>query len=299
MKILVFLNLLLITFLFSCSEQNGAQNKESYTLPENYSLPLSPEKRIQIAEKVLEVTSLPNLRESFSKFSIGPKQGDLIGLFQSDKLLYIIADQVLNENRIKEYYFYDQNNHCYFAAVFTGKDPLILNNYWMPADSDSVFVEIYSLDPSLGYVLIPNTKPISNYMLRQNELEAHILPNKFRAFLNKGFIETQVSETGTLIRKMPMSANQSGVDKGLLQPGQIVRYQMDLDPKFIYTVAVNPLGEGFMLRGIDGDKVFIDGVTDFQWFSDNVGETVIFEVYNDEITRDSEYRIGVFPEPRF
>jgi hypothetical protein len=64
-------------------------------------------------------------------------------------------------------------------------------------------------------------------------------------------------------------------------------------------VAVNPLGEGFMLRGIDGDKVFIDGVTDFQWFSDNVGETVIFEVYNDEITRDSEYRIGVFPEPRF
>jgi hypothetical protein len=288
-----------VILLWSCSDPVGSSNASGYRLPDAYNLPLPAEERIKIANQVLQTSTLPNLRESFSKFSIGPKEGDLTGLFQSDQLLYIIADQEAQDKRIREYYFYDNQDYCYFAAVFSGGDPLLLNTYWMPKAWDSVFVETYSLSASLGYVLIPSVAPKSHYVLAHNALEAHILPKKIRAFLNQGLLETQVSDMGTLVRKMPMSANQSGVDKGLLKPGQTLRYQMDLNPQYIYTVAVNPLGEGFMLRGIDGNKVFIEGVTDFQWFTDKVKDSLFFEIYNDEIQREAEYRIGVFPEPRF
>jgi hypothetical protein len=289
----------LLLSLVSCSDELGSSNDKGYRLPNPYTLPLPSKERVLIANEVLQTSSLPNLRESFSKFSIGPKEGDLIGLFQSDRLLYIIADQGVQDNKIREYYFYDDQDYCYFAAVFSGRDPLVLNSYWMPRGSDSVFVETYSLSASLGYVLIPSVAPTSHYVLGHRELEAHILPKKIRAFLNQGASESQVSQMGTLVKKMTMSANQSGVDKGLLKPGQTLRYQMYLNPQYVYTVAVNPLGEGFMLRGIDGDKVFIDGVTDFQWFTDKAKDSLFFEIYNDEIQKELEYRIGVFPEPRF
>jgi hypothetical protein len=297
-KVFLFVFGLLLT-LGSCSDQPVSSNEGGYRLPNPYTLPLPAKERVLIANEVLQTASLPNLRESFSKFSIGAKEGDLIGLFQSDRLLYIMADQSIQGNKIREYYFYDAQDYCYFAAVFSGNDPLLLNTYWMPKASDSVFVETYSLNASLGYALIPSEAPISHYALGHHELEGHILPKKIRAFLNQGVVETQVSQTGMLVKKMPMSANQSGVDKGLLKPGQTLRYQMDLNPQYIYTVAVNPLDEGFMLRGIDGDKVFIEGVTDFQWFTDKVKDSLFFEIYNEEIQREAEYRIGVFPELRF
>lgn len=307
-KHLIIVGIFLVSLLACENNENTNENGEvssssRYELPNDFSSIVPENYRAKYGQQATSALTKSDLRESKSTFSLGAKEGQIIGFFEGDKQLFLIADYTLGQNSVKEYYFYNENKECYYAAVLKkdASNNNVMHTYWIIPETDSIYYEMFypkSVDP---LNVLPLEKPANSYVMNVVELDSHISPNTMLAFTSSPdrAIATPQSE-GKIVKKIQMGDNETGMDVGVLKGGETVRYQIQMNKKYNYMIAVNPLKAGFLLRGIDKGKVFIEDATSFNWFTDEDNQVLDFELYNNDIQegKTMEYRIGVFGEPR-
>ncbi len=305
----LFLSLIFFSSLIACNNSDNSEGSQEESVSKNYELPKDFDSKVphnyrdKYGKKAKSAFTQSDLRESKSTFSLGPKQGQIIGFFEGETQLFLIADYALGQNNIKEYYFYNENKKCYYAAVLKkdNNSNNVLHTYWMIPETDSIYYEMFypkTVDP---INLFPLEKPANAYVMNPVELDSHISPSTMLAFTSTPNRAPATQQAGgQYVKKIQMGNNETGMDVGILKAGETIRYQIDLNKKFNYMIAVNPLQAGFLLRGIDKGKVFIEDQTSFQWFTDEDNQVLDFELYNNSIPEGNslDYRIGVFGEPR-
>lgn len=307
-KHIFFVSLLIV--LISCKNTDRTESKGeesstiTYELPTGFSSIVPENYRIKYGQKAKTAYSLSSLKESKSTFSHGAKSGEIIGFFEAERLLFLIAEHGRGQEAVKEYYFYNSEGECYYAAVLktNNNQERFLHTYWMIPENDSIYYEMFQPQSVEPLNLWPLEKPANAYIMNVEEVDGHISPRTFLAFTATPDRAPLISQpSGQMVKKISMGTNETGMDVNTLKAEETVRYQIDLNKRYNYMIAVNPLQSGFMLRGIDNGKIFIENVSTFNWFTDMDNQILEFEIYNPDLKGNEtrEYRVGVFGEQRF
>lgn len=308
MKYLAFAILL---FMVAC--QTNKENKQEAVADvktisaENYNSVVPFELRKQITEEVKKTITEGGVSEKKSNYRLGNNYGDLKGINKGSDLRYMIINPIENDHVVREYYFFNKEAKPYYGVVIkkglSGQAQYTYSTYWMDTTNDSVYVEEYLLNQLDPVTYIPSAEPSKNHKGTLSNYSEEILPNKYKAFL-VSVDHNKISENtaeGIVEKRITLGENQTGMDVGVIAYGQTIRYEVKLNKAYTYLVAINPLEQGFMLRGKDNGKVFIEGHSDFQWFTDKDDDILVFEVYNNTLKEGESrnYRVAVFGEPRF
>lgn len=303
--------LAILLFMISC--QTNKENKQGTVseIPEvsseDYNSIVPFALRKETSEQIKKTISEGGVSEKNSNYRLGTNYGNLTGIYKDNDLRYMIINPTENGHVVREYYFYTKEEKPYYGIVIkkgtSGLAQYAYTTYWFDNATDSVYVEEFLLNQLDPVSFIPADSPSKSHKGIFANYKEEAQPYKYKAFLvsiNHNKIGENSAE-GIIEKRITLGENQTGMDVGTIKSGQIVRYEVKLNKAYTYLVAVNPLGQDFMLRGKDNGKVFIEGQTDFQWFTDKDNDILIFEVYNNALkegeTRD--YRVAVFGEPRF